>query len=142
MSQLLRRSLFVQDPSLLSQGVLGWDPFARAARPAAWSPAFEVKETKDAFVVKADVPGITEENLDISVQNNILMISSQRNQDPLAEGEAFSVEERRFGAFVRRFSLPQTADGEHIDARLAQGVLTVTIRKKSSAGPRKIAVGK
>ena len=108
----------------------------------AFAPAFEVKETAEAFVVKADLPGVKEEHLDVSVHNGVLSIAGARSGDERKEGESYYLYERQFGSFSRSFALPDTADGERIEAKLDGGVLTLTIGKRVEAKPRKIAFKK
>jgi HSP20 family protein len=123
--------------------MLGWDAFY-TARPAssAFTPSFEVKETADSFVVKADLPGVAESDLDINVHNSVLTITGAHQAEERKEGESFQLYERQFGSFSRSFSLPDMADGERIEAKLDAGVLTLTIAKKAEAKPRKIALKK
>jgi HSP20 family protein len=131
-----------RDPFQMARELLSWDPFFGGRPPTAFSPAFEVKETNDAFVLKADLPGVAEEDLDISVHNSVLSVSGNRAAEERKEGETYALYERQFGSFTRAFSLPDMADGEKIDAKLANGVLTLTIAKKVEARPRKIELKK
>jgi HSP20 family protein len=129
-----------RDPFAVARELLSWDPFF-SGRPASnFSPAFEVKETTDAFVLKADIPGVAESDLDISVHNSVLTVSGARQAEERKEGESYALYERQFGSFSRSFSLPDMADGERIEAKLEHGVLTLTIGKKAEAKPRKIAL--
>lgn len=131
-----------RDPFQMARELMSWDPFF-AGRPAsAFSPSFEVKETTDSFVVKADLPGVSESELDISLHNSILTVTGSRQAEERREGESYALYERQFGSFSRSFSLPEMADGERIDAKLENGVLTLTIGKKADAKPKKIAVKK
>jgi len=129
-----------RDPFAMARELLSWDPFFTDRRVSAFSPAFEVKETADAFVLKGDLPGVAEAGLDISVHNSILTVSGTRQAEERKEGEGYALYERQFGSFSRSFSLPDTADGERIEAKLENGVLTLSIAKKVEAKPRKIAV--
>lgn len=130
-----------RDPFSIARELLAWDPFT--ARPASpFTPAFEVKETSDAFVVKADLPGVSDSDLDIAVHNNVLSVSGSRHSEERQEGDTFSLYERQFGSFTRSFQLPEMADGEKIAAKLEKGVLTLTIGKRAEAKPRKIALSK
>jgi len=131
-----------RDPFHMARELLSWDPIFGGRPASAFSPAFEVKETNDAFVLKADLPGVSEPDLDIAVHNNVLSVSGSRQADERQEGETYALYERQFGSFSRSFSLPDIADGERIDANLTSGVLTLTIAKKAEAKPRKIAVKK
>jgi len=129
-----------RDPFSFARELMGWDPFIQ--RPSAFSPTFEVKETADAFVVRADLPGVKDNELDISVHNGILNISGTRQAEERKEGESYYLYERQYGSFTRSFGLPDVADGEKIEANLAAGVLTVTIGKRVEAKPRKIELKK
>ena len=132
-----------RDPFQVARDLLSWDPFFAGTRQtSAFVPAFEVKETSDAFVLKGDVPGVAEADLDIAVHNNVLTVSGIRQSEERKEGESFALYERQYGSFSRSFSLPDTADGERVDAKLDAGVLTLTIWKKAEAKPRKIALKK
>ncbi|MGE0867373.1 MAG: Hsp20/alpha crystallin family protein [Kofleriaceae bacterium] len=129
------------DPFQMARELLAWDPFSSSTRPSsAFSPAFEVKETTEAFVVKADLPGVAESDLDIAIHNNVLTISGSRQAEERKEDEGYALYERQFGSFSRSFTLPDVADGERIEAKLDNGVLTLTIGKRAEAKPRKIAL--
>src|SRR4029079_5814649 len=94
------------------------------------------------FILKADVPGVAEADLDIAVHNSVLTVSGTRHAEERQEGDSFALYERQYGSFSRSFSLPDTADGERVEAKLDAGVLTLTIWKKAEAKPRKIALKK
>ena len=133
----------VRDPFQFARDLLSWDPFFAGTRQAsAFVPAFEVKETNEAFILKGDLPGVAEADLDIAVHNNVLTVSGTRQSEERKEGESFALYERQYGSFSRSFSLPDTADGERVEAKLDAGVLTLTIWKKAEAKPRKIALRK
>lgn len=132
----------IRDPYLLARELLNWDPFFTTRPTSAFAPAFEVKETNDAFVLKADVPGVEEKDLDIAVHNGVLTVSGSRQAEERKEGESYALYERQFGSFSRSFALPDIADGDRIEANLANGVLTLTIAKKAEAQPRKIQIKK
>src|SRR3954469_7486494 len=131
-----------RDPFSMARELLSWDPFFSGRPATAFSPAFEVKETTDAFVLKADLPGVAESDLDIAVHNNVLTVSGSRQAEERKEGESYALYERQFGSFSRSFSLPDMADGERVEAKLDSGVLTLTIAKKAEAKPRKIPLKK
>ena len=131
-----------RDPYLLARELLGWDPFFTGRPASAFSPAFEVKETTDTFVLRADVPGVDEKDLDVAVHNGTLTVSGHRSAEERREGESFALYERQYGSFTRSFALPDMADGERIDAKLVNGVLTLTIAKKAEAKPRRISITK
>ena len=129
-------------PFQVARELLSWDPFFGARQVSAYVPAFEVKETNEAFVLKADVPGVAEADLDIAVHNGVLTVSGTRKAEERQEGDSYALYERQYGSFSRSFSLPDTADGERVEAKLDNGVLTLSIWKKAEAKPRKIALKK
>ena len=119
------------------------DPF-RQMQPFAgergFMPDFEVKETKDGYLFKADLPGVKDSDLDISISGNVLTISGKRDSEERQEGETFYAYERNFGAFTRSFTLPEAADADHVRADLKDGVLTLLLPKKPEMQPRKITI--
>lgn len=121
----------------LARELLQFDPFFT---PRAFSPAFEAKDTPESYVLKADLPGIDEKALDISIDKGVLTVSGSRAAEQRKDGETFTVYERRFGSFSRSFQLPDIADADKVEAKLENGVLTLTIGKKAEAKPRKIAL--
>lgn len=131
-----------RDPLAMARELLGWDPLFGGRPATAFSPAFEVKETNEAFIVKADLPGVAEADLDIAVHNNVVTVSGSRSAEERKEGESYALYERQFGSFSRAFALPDIADGERVEAKLENGILTLTIAKKVEAKPRKIALKK
>ena len=117
----------------------GWsDPRPwRRGRPA-W-PATNVFETKEAFVVKAPVPGLTESDVSVSVEDDSLVLRGERKAD-LPEGYKAHVRERAPVAFNRKIALPAHVDADAVSATLHDGVLIVTLPKSKEALPRTIAV--
>ena len=133
------------DPLQVMRQVAGWDPFREmtpyVARPlAAFAPQFEVKETKEAFIFKADLPGVEEKNIEVTLTGNRLTVSGLRDQEDRHEGENFYADERAFGNFTRAFTLPDGVDGDQVSADLKDGVLTLQIQKKPEHQPKKIAI--
>jgi HSP20 family protein len=131
-----------RDPFHMARELMAWDPFFGGRPATAFAPAFEVKETTEAFILKADLPGVTDADLDIAMHNNVLTVSGSRSAEERKEGESYALYERQFGSFSRSFSLPDMADGERIEAKLENGVLELTIGKRAEAKPRKIALKK
>ena len=125
-----------------------FDPFRQMApfstgeeQPARFAPDFEIKETKDGFVFKADVSGVKEKDLEISMTGNRLTISGKREADKDESTDTYYACERSYGSFTRAFTLPEgTLAGNHIRAELNQGVLTLLIPKKPELQPRRIEV--
>lgn len=143
MANLVRRS--TEAPAF-------WDPFrimfelmgdqAREARvpEATFHPTFEVFESKDAYVFKADLPGIKQEDLDISLTEKRLAISGKREAEERAAGDKYYAYERSYGAFTRTFTLPDGVDAEHVAADLKDGVLTLVVPKKPEVQPKRISI--
>jgi HSP20 family protein len=117
-------------------------PGSRAAlRPysaAAW-PATNVFETKEAFVVKAEVPGLAEGDVSVSVEDEALFVRGER-KTPVPEGYKVHLRERTPVAFTRKLPLPGRVDFDAVTASLKDGVLTITLPKAKEALPRQIAV--
>lgn len=104
-------------------------------------PAIDVYEDAQKVVVKVEVPGIKQENLDVRVENQTLTIKGERKFEAEEKEENFHRIERRFGSFVRSFTVPQTVDTESVTATYDAGVLTVTLAKKTEAKPKQIKIG-
>lgn len=104
----------------------------------AW-PTANVFETKDAFVVKAEVPGLAEGDVSVSIEDDALLLRGERKA-PVPEGYRVHLRERASVAFARKFPLPTRVDADAVTATLHDGVLTVTLPKAREALPRQIAV--
>ena len=107
---------------------------------AAWYPACDVFENKDAVKIVAELPGVGPEDVKISLENNLLTIRGEKRQHAEEKNERVHRYERTYGVFERGFSLPSTVDPEKIQAAYSNGVLTVTVPKAERARPREIAV--
>lgn len=143
MSNLVRypnRNLFSRDPFALARELFGNDVARRSEPVAGFAARFDVKETEAAYVISADLPGIKDADLDISLDGNQLTISGSRSSETVDEGETYFISERSYGSFSRSFVLPDEADSSAVDAQLNAGVLSVTISKKPQAQPKKITV--
>jgi HSP20 family protein len=108
---------------------------------ASFVPAVDVYEDAQKVVLKLEVPGIEEKDLDVRVENNTLTIKGERKFDKEEKEENFHRIERRYGSFVRSFSVPQTVDTEGVTANYDAGVLTVTLAKKAEAKPKQVKIG-
>ncbi len=132
------------DPFRVMREMLRWDPYRELGRTTPgtlFNPDFEVKERPDAFVLKADLPGLAEKDLDISFTGNRLTVSGQREEEKLNEGETYYACERSFGSFSRTFMLPDNADPDHASADFKDGVLQVTVPKKAEEKAKKLSIG-
>jgi len=105
----------------------------------SWSPyAVDVREDADHIYVEAELPGFRKEEVDITLENQTLTISAERKEEK-KPGDHL-LRERRYQRFVRSFTLPPTVDERKVDARLADGVLNITLNKREETKPRKIQV--
>ncbi len=105
-----------------------------------WLPAVDIKETENAYELHADLPGIEPENIDVHAENGVLTIKGERNSEKKDETADYKRVERSYGSFYRRFTLPETADADKIEAKCKHGVLEIVIPKQAKAQPRKITV--
>jgi HSP20 family protein len=106
----------------------------------AWTPAVDIYETDGALVLKAELPDIKREDIDVNIENNMLTLRGERRIDHEVKQEQFHRIERAYGAFVRQFSLPTTVDAARIGAEYKNGVLTVTLPLREEAKPRSIKI--
>ena len=111
-----------------------------ASMAGPWVPAVDVRETNDAIEVVAELPGLRPEDVEVSIENNVLSFSGEKKDtERNGEGE-YHLVERRSGRFERSFTLPRTVDAERISARFENGLLTVTLPKAEAARPRRVEV--
>jgi len=132
------------DPMRMMREMLRWDPFRQMA-PAiggelTFSPSFEVTENADAYLFKADLPGVNRDDIAISVSGNRIQISGKRDEEREEKEETVYTYERQYGSFMRSFTLPDNADLEHAKSELKDGVLTLAVPKKTRQQPKKIAI--
>jgi HSP20 family protein len=107
---------------------------------SAWVPAVDVKETDDALLFHAELPGLNKDDVNLSVENNILTLSGERKLKEDEKREGYHRRERFFGQFSRAFTLPRNVDTTKTEARFADGVLTITMPKIAEARPKQIAI--
>ena len=108
-----------------------------------WNPAFEVRETGEAFLFKADLPGVKDNDVDIEVHGNRLSISGKRESEhEEKDGDTVYAYERSYGSFYRAFTLPDNVDTENVTCDLKEGVMTLVVPKKAGPQPKKIQIGK
>jgi HSP20 family protein len=132
------------DPFERMRQLMQWDPFQELPRRwfgedvSVYTPRFDVREENDAFVFKADLPGIKEDDVDISVTGNRLTVSGKREEESVKEAESYYCRERSFGSFARSFTLPDSVNTDQIQADMHDGVLSLRIPKSPEAQPKKI----
>ena len=107
---------------------------------ASFVPAVDIYEDDSKVVLKLEVPGMEEKDLDVSVENHTLTVKGERKFENEEKEENFHRIERRYGSFYRAFTLPQTVDSEHINASYNAGVLKLELAKKPEAQPKQIKV--
>jgi HSP20 family protein len=105
-----------------------------------WLPAMDLLETDQDFVLRADLPGMTESDVNIELEDNILTVSGERKTEHEGEREGFYRVERAFGSFSRSLTLPKGIDPEGVGASFRQGVLEVRVPKPEERKPRKISI--
>ncbi len=107
---------------------------------ADWSPAVDIRDETDGYVLQADLPGVEPGDIEIHMEKGVLTIRGERKHESQEERENYKRIERVRGNFFRSFSLPDTADADRISARCQNGVLEVRIPKHAKVQPRRIAV--
>lgn len=134
------------DPFERMRELMRWDPFQTLSGrwfggDTGYVPSFDVREEKDAFSFKADLPGIKTENLEINVTGNRLTIGGTREEEQVSnESGSYYCRERSFGSFSRTFTLPDGVDADRIEAEMKDGVLTLRVPKAAELQPRRIPV--
>jgi HSP20 family protein len=106
-----------------------------------WAPPVDLLEREDSLVLKADLPGLTKDDVNVEVRDNVLTISGERRSDIEDKQNGYYRVERAFGSFSRSLTLPEGVDAERIAAKFENGVLEVTIPKPEQRKPRRIAIG-
>ena len=106
----------------------------------AWNPSVDIFENKDQIVLEAELPGMNAEDVNISIENNVLTLHGERRFEKKDEGDNFHRVERSYGSFTRSFTLPPTVSSENANAEFNNGVLRLTLAKREEAKPRRIEI--
>src|ERR1044072_1111245 len=106
-----------------------------------WMPAMDLVETEDHFVLRADLPGLSEGDVSIEVEDNVLTVSGERKAEHETTQEGYHRVERAFGSFSRSLTLPEGVDADAVTASFDRGVLEIRIPKPEQRKPRKISIG-
>ena len=123
--------------------IVRWDPFRDFgyAAPTTWMPPVDIYQNGDhELVLKAELPDMAREDIDITVENSVLTIKGEKRLSNDVKEDQFHHVERRYGAFSRSFSLPQTVDPNKVGAEYKNGVLMVRLPLREEAKPRSIKV--
>lgn len=115
-------------------------PLTRTSELLGWTPAFDVYEEKDNFIVKAELPGMKRDDINVSLHDGNLLISGERQSETKTEGTEVYRSERFFGKFQRAVALPATVAADKVKAAYKDGILTVTLPKSEEAKPKQIEV--
>jgi HSP20 family protein len=105
-----------------------------------WTPAVDIKETEEALHFAVELPGLTKENIEITLENSILTIAGERKFEKETKGEDYHRLERAYGSFSRSFTLPAGVRSDKVDANFENGVLQIDLPKQEGAKPHKIAI--
>lgn len=107
---------------------------------AAWNPRVNIFENKDSLTLEAELPGMTRDDFDLSIENNVLTLKGERRFEKKDEGDNYHRIERAYGSFTRSFTLPSTVSAEGAKAEFNNGVLNVTLPKREETKARKIEI--
>ena len=106
----------------------------------AWNPSVDIFENKDQIVLEAELPGMNPEDVNISIENNVLTIHGERRFEKKDENDNFHRVERSYGSFTRSFTLPPTVSSDNVDANFDNGILRLSLAKREEAKPRRIEI--
>lgn len=123
-----------------NEGARGAPESPSTVATAEWTPPVDIKEEADRYVLLADLPGVSPDQIEVTMEEGILSLRGERRTEALERREGYKRIERAYGSFYRRFSLPDTADAEGISARCNNGVLEIVIPKRSQQQPRRVVV--
>jgi HSP20 family protein len=121
---------------------MGW-PFQRGQEPITtgdWSPRVDISETDEEFVIKAEIPEVKKEDVNVSMDKGVLTIQGERKQEKEEKGKKFHRVERYYGSFVRSFTLPDNVDETKVKATFKDGMLNIRIPKTAETKPKAIEV--
>lgn len=109
-------------------------------RRSDWAPAVDIKETAEAFVIDAELPGLNKEDVKVTVHDGVLTIQGERKKEEETKDDKHHRIERTYGSFMRRFTLPDNVDETSIKASFRDGLLSLTLKKAEPAEPKAIEV--
>jgi HSP20 family protein len=119
--------------------IVRWDPFREF--DGAWMPPVDIFSTGDhELVIKAEIPGMNKDDIDITVENFTLTIRGEKKAEQTVKDDQFHRVERNYGAFTRSFALPHTVDANKVEASYKDGVLTIKLPQREEAKPKQIKV--
>lgn len=113
---------------------------AQGEETRAWVPPVDIQENGEAYLFHAELPGMSKEDIHITLENSVLRLSGERKFEKDAKKENYHRVERTYGTFTRTFTLPTQVDAEKVQAAFENGILTITVPKAEQAKPRRIAI--
>lgn len=122
------------------QDVWGAQVPSEGVASRTWLPAVDIREKNDALMFAMELPGLTKENLEITLENNVLTIAGERKFEKETKGEEFHRLERSYGHFSRSFTLPTGVRTDKVEANFEHGVLNIVLPKEENAKPKKISI--
>jgi HSP20 family protein len=111
------------------------------AAAGVWSPSVNVHEDVDNYYVEAELPGMSKDDIQVEVENNVLSLRGERRFEKKEEKSSYHFVERSYGSFYRSFALPKNVDSDSISAEYKDGVLHLTLPKREEVKPRKVSIG-
>ena len=110
------------------------------ALSSEWMPSVDIKEEEQRFVLYADIPGVDPKDIEVTTEKGTLTIKGERTAEKKEEGQRYTRRERTHGTFVRRFTLPDSADAGKVKAHGRNGVLEIVVPKREETQPRRIPI--
>jgi HSP20 family protein len=129
-----------REMSNLLSGRNGFDQSHDSLMASIWSPRVDINEEDDQFLLRVDVPGVDPKDIEISLESSVLTVCGKRETEKSTEENKYVYTERPSGTFMRRFTLPNTADAAKVAAKTKNGVLEIVVPKAAEAKPRRITV--
>jgi len=134
-------NLVPRDPFFrLFDTFLNQDSLSEDVASRSWVPPVDIQETADAYRLTAELPGLTKDDINITLENNVLRLSGERKLEKDVQKDNYHRIERSYGNFTRSFALPQQVSSDKVLAAFENGLLTITVPKAEQARPRKIAI--
>lgn len=124
------------------QRALGSSPYFEdeSTLGSRWTPSTDIRETDDTYEVSAELPGMTKDDVNVTLENNVLTLSGERRFDDSTKKDDYHRIERRYGSFFRSFTLPNRVDTDKVKATFTDGVLHLSVPKTEEVKPRRIAI--
>lgn len=140
MSTLVRWNPIRETRNLMNEFDRLFDVPVRWQSPTAWGLAIDVAENENGYVVKASVPGVAPEDVEITMEDNVLTLKGELKGDETIENDKYHVRERRFGSFSRSITFPMLVNADAVEAMYDKGVLSLNIPKAEVVKPRRINI--